>query len=418
MAGIFISYRHNDNDVAAGRLADDLSEIFGRDAIFRDVNTLEAGEDYTKALDHALEACGVLIVIISPRWLNITDNMGNRRLEDPNDWVRIEIKRAIERGIRLIPVLITAEMPQESDMPEDLKPLIKRQAFELSDKHWRQDIELLTQILEKVPGIKKSGSKSGWDKLVISGRSVFITMSILSILFLLAWLGLRNWDDQGLEEPADLSQWIRIRNSGPEGSVAGLAVVTAMEARLAQQKRPVSLSARYLYEKTKSIDRFETNTEGTDMTAAIYVAETFGAPPEDRWPYIAESRDLPEGETWKKLDDAAAKFRARAYRLSQYADISERLKLGQPVLAWVSISDGWTSKESSKTGLLKLNDKDEILGGHVIVIVGFNPADSSIKFANSWGVGWGTNGFGRMLAKDAQKSLIEMWAIDVPFSDI
>jgi hypothetical protein len=90
MAGIFISYRRNDSDVAAGRLADDLSEVFGREAIFRDVDTLEAGEDYTKALDHALDSCVALIAMIGPSWSNITDDLGHRRLEDPKDWVRID----------------------------------------------------------------------------------------------------------------------------------------------------------------------------------------------------------------------------------------------------------------------------------------------------------------------------------------
>jgi len=155
MAGVFISYRRNDSDVAAGRLADNLMEIFGRDAIFRDLDTLEAGEDYTAALDRALGSCVALIAMIGPRWSNITDDAGHRRLENPADWVRIEIRRALERDIRVIPVLISATMPQETDVPGDLKSLLQRQALDLSDRHWRQDVELLAQALERVPGIAK-----------------------------------------------------------------------------------------------------------------------------------------------------------------------------------------------------------------------------------------------------------------------
>lgn len=155
MAGVFISYRRNDSDVAAGRLADNLMEIFGRDAIFRDLDTLEAGENYVNALDHALDSCVALIALIGPRWSNITDDAGHRRLENPADWVRIEIRRALERGIRVIPVLISAVMPQEADVPTDLKPLLQRQALDVSDRHWRQDVELLAQALERVPGIAK-----------------------------------------------------------------------------------------------------------------------------------------------------------------------------------------------------------------------------------------------------------------------
>lgn len=409
MAGVFVSYRRSDSDVAAGRLADDLSEIFGRDSIFRDVDTLEAGEDYTKALDHALDSCVALIAMIGPRWSNVTDDVGHRRLEDPRDWVRMEISRALDRGVRVIPVLVSAAMPRETDVPADLKPLLQRHALELTDRHWRQDIDLLAQALEKVPGFAKRVSPPTRAIPVVTRRHALAASGGFIVLAIAAWLGWRHW-----VAPADLSQWVRIRDSGPEGAVAGLAVVTAMEASLAKQRRPVTLSARYLYEKAKSVDRFGPKTEGTDMAAALYVAETFGAPPEDRWPYVAGSRDLPKGVTWKDMDEAAAKFRARTFRLSHYEDIPQQLTQGRPVLAEVKVTDAWMSDDAAKTGLIRLADKEKLMGGHAVVIVGFDPGDSSIKFANSWGVGWGANGFGRMSAKDAHRALAAMWAIDVP----
>jgi TIR domain-containing protein len=191
MAGVFISYRRSDSDVAAGRLADDLMEIFGRGAIFRDVDTLEPGEDYTTALDHALDSCGVLIAVIGSRWSNITDDVGRRRLEDPTDWVRTEIRRALERGIRVIPVLISATMPQEKDIPADLKPLLKRQALEVSDRHWKQDVDFLAEALEKVPGVarqapsvetsKVSFLAEHWVQLVL-GFSVSVVVGLAPYL--------------------------------------------------------------------------------------------------------------------------------------------------------------------------------------------------------------------------------------------
>jgi hypothetical protein len=300
-------------------------------------------------------------------------------------------------------------MPREADAPADLKPLLQRQAFELSDRHWKQDIELLAQALDKVPGITKRISAPTRAMPVASRRYVLVAAGGLIILAIAVWWGWRYWYGS-----FDLSQWVRVRDSGQEGSVAGLAVVTAMEASLAQQKRPVTLSARYLYEKAKSLDRYGPKTEGTDMAAALYVAETFAAPPEDRWPYIAGSRDLPKGVTWKDMDEAAAKFRARTFRLSRYADIPQQLTQGRPVLAEINVTDAWMTSEATQTGLIKLGDKDKRLGGHAVVIVGFDLADSSIKFANSWGVSWGSNGFGTMSAKDAQSALKSMWAIDVP----
>jgi TIR domain len=186
MAGVFISYRRSDSDVAAGRLADDLTAIFGRDTIFRDVDTLELGEDYTMALDHALDSCAALIAMIGPRWANITDDAGRRRLDDPKDWVRLEITRALERGIRVIPVLISATIPRETEVPTDMKSLLQRQALELSDRHWRQDIELLAEALKKVPGITPATSKTSflsenWVQMVL-GFSVTVVVGLVPYL--------------------------------------------------------------------------------------------------------------------------------------------------------------------------------------------------------------------------------------------
>jgi hypothetical protein len=191
MAGVFISYRRSDSDVAAGRLADDLTAIFGRETIFRDVDTLELGEDYTTALDHALDSCAALIAMIGPRWASITDDVGRRRLEDPKDWVRLEITRALQRGIRVIPILVSATIPRETEVPADMKSLLRRQALELSDRHWRQDIELLTEALERVPGIatrtstqatsKTSFLSAHWVQLVLS-FSVTVVVGLVPYL--------------------------------------------------------------------------------------------------------------------------------------------------------------------------------------------------------------------------------------------
>ena len=191
MAGVFISYRRSDSDVAAGRLADDLEEIFGREAIFRDVDTLQPGENYMTALDHALGSCAALIAMIGPRWSSITDEAGRRRLEDPTDWVRAEVRRALERDVRVIPLLIGSTMPRDADIPADLKALLQRQALDISDRHWSQDVELLARVLERIPGIKRLPSSrkkskssflnSRWIKLLL-GFSVSVAVGLVPYL--------------------------------------------------------------------------------------------------------------------------------------------------------------------------------------------------------------------------------------------
>jgi C1A family cysteine protease len=118
--------------------------------------------------------------------------------------------------------------------------------------------------------------------------------------------------------------------------------------------------------------------------------------------------------TWEKMDAIAAKFRARTFRLSHLEEIPQQLKQGRPVLAKVELTDAWTTDKAAKSGQISVTGKEKFLGDYVVVIVGFDPADSSIKFANSWGVNWGENGFGKMSAESARRALKEMWAIEVP----
>ncbi|MEO8281680.1 MAG: toll/interleukin-1 receptor domain-containing protein [Ideonella sp.] len=153
--GIFVSYRRDDARQAAGRLADDLAQHFGTASIFRDIEGIELGVDFVEALNRALEACVVMLVLIGPRWLDIRDAKGQRRLDDPKDWIRQEISTALKRGIRVVPVLIDGTpLPDEEALPEDLQPLVRRQALEIADNRWRGDMQRLAETLARVPGVE------------------------------------------------------------------------------------------------------------------------------------------------------------------------------------------------------------------------------------------------------------------------
>jgi len=151
MSGIFISYRREDSAGHSGRLFDRLRERFGKDHVFMDVSAIEPGVDFVEAIDHAVGSCDALIVVIGRKWLTCTDAAGNRRLDDPKDFIRLETAAALRREIRVIPVLIQdAAMPTEKDLPEDLLKLARRQAIEISDGHWDSDTEALIETLVKV----------------------------------------------------------------------------------------------------------------------------------------------------------------------------------------------------------------------------------------------------------------------------
>ncbi len=158
MKGIFISYRRQDSQSAAGRLADHLRDHLPAVPIFRDVETIEPGVDFVEAIGRALQSCGVLLAIIGPRWATMTDAAGRRRLDDANDTARLEIATALQRSdVLVIPVLVDgAVMTAADDLPDDLKPLARRNAFELTDKRWEFDVSSLVDALNKALGIVPS----------------------------------------------------------------------------------------------------------------------------------------------------------------------------------------------------------------------------------------------------------------------
>ena len=130
-SGIFVSYRRDDSSGHAGRLADRLVEHFGRNRIFVDIDTIEPGEDFVTVIENAVGSCEILIAVIGQKWLSGT---GSGQLDNPNNFVRLEIGTALRRNIRVIPVLVQrASMPKPQDLPEDLVQLARRNAIELSD---------------------------------------------------------------------------------------------------------------------------------------------------------------------------------------------------------------------------------------------------------------------------------------------
>src|SRR5690606_14157458 len=120
--------------------------------IFMDIDKIEPGVDFTDAISHSLECCDVMLAIIGPRWMGEIGQ--SSRIKNDDDWVRLEIATAIKRNIRVVPVLVDgAELPTAEELPEDLQSLLKRQAYEISNKRWRYDTEELIKFLENNDGV-------------------------------------------------------------------------------------------------------------------------------------------------------------------------------------------------------------------------------------------------------------------------
>jgi cell division protein FtsZ len=148
--GVFISYRREDSAGFAGRIYDRLVTRLPRDAVFIDVDDIPLGVDFEKVLSERVGACDALVAIIGREWINVAEG-GRRRIDNPNDFVRIEIEAALERDVHVIPVLVDgARMPSADELPDRLKPLARRNGIEVSHTRFDMDAERLMRGLEHI----------------------------------------------------------------------------------------------------------------------------------------------------------------------------------------------------------------------------------------------------------------------------
>jgi hypothetical protein len=148
---IFISYRREDASYPAGRLYDNLHSRFPQNEIFMDVDSIKPGIDFIETIEERVGSCDVLVAVIGKRWLSAADEEGQRRLDNPEDFVRVEVGTALKRGVRVIPVLVEgASMPRAAELPEELKPLARRNALSVIHDRFRADSERLVDAVGEV----------------------------------------------------------------------------------------------------------------------------------------------------------------------------------------------------------------------------------------------------------------------------
>lgn len=149
--GIFLSYRRQESGHVAGRLYDRLADRFGSERVFIDVDAINPGVDFVQAISRAVETCAVLLAVIGPHWLDATDDRGRRRLDDPDDVVRVEIEAALTRDVRVIPILVdSAIMPDRQELPEGLKSLVRHNALIVRHETFRSDAERLVAAIKEI----------------------------------------------------------------------------------------------------------------------------------------------------------------------------------------------------------------------------------------------------------------------------
>jgi len=148
---IFVSYRRDDTAYPSGWLFDRLTQHFGKDQVFKDIDSIQLGDDFVEVITAAVASCDVLLAIIGREWLTIADEAGRRRLDNANDFVRLELETALTRNIRIIPVLVEgARVPRADELPPSLAKLARRQALELSPSRFDFDVGRLLKVLDSV----------------------------------------------------------------------------------------------------------------------------------------------------------------------------------------------------------------------------------------------------------------------------
>ena len=221
MNNIFISYRRADSADVVGRIYDYLEGIVGKDNIFKDVHSVQLGIDYLTMTIDAVGNCDVQLAIIGNQWL------AGRRIDDPSDLVRVEIETAMSRDIPVIPVLVGgAEMPDEDELPDGLKPLRYRNAIKVRpDPDFPTDMARLVDALQGIISIEPQGSKPDqsrsrkWIPLLAAG----IVVAVVGIAYFVGTSGpeessasVETSGDSGSEETDKMSRSASATNAVPE----------------------------------------------------------------------------------------------------------------------------------------------------------------------------------------------------------
>jgi TIR domain len=184
-AKILINYRRT-GDVSrhlAGRIYDRLCRDLGKDCVFIDVDKIPLGYDFAEVIEAQLEQCDYVLALIGPAWLDLPNEHGQRRLDDPEDWVRVELATALGRGIPVVPILVEGgKRPEAEHLPQDLIALAGRQALELTDAGFHHEIDrLVSEIKSYRAEMFSFDAWSSWGDLRLRRNDSSPNMLVMNV---------------------------------------------------------------------------------------------------------------------------------------------------------------------------------------------------------------------------------------------
>lgn len=251
---IFISYRREDTAGHVGRIRDRIGQRFSE--VFLDLESVSAGQDFAKVISDTIDASCAMIVVIGRNWLTPIDETGRRRIDDPQDFVRFEVALGLKQGIRLIPVLVqNASMPRVDQLPEDLKPLVRLHALDISDKRFEHDVTALIHTLREVCEINLNPLTRllGWLKGGPRFRLVLaLSLAIVGVVFYQGQVRFHLWENSiGLVVYGYI---VDERDGHPEADVQ-LRIHTVEGLDITKQSLPSDHNGFYVVEAIQPVPR-------------------------------------------------------------------------------------------------------------------------------------------------------------------
>lgn len=228
MADLFISYRRDDSQAITDRIHEHLTRAFGDSAVFKDVDDIPIGADFRQTLQARVHECAVLLVVIGRQWLEITGDDGRRRLDDPDDFVRIEIEAALNRdNVLVVPVLVNnATMPPADQLPEPLRPLAYRNSVVVrNDPDFKNDITRLINRLQETLTAQDMTD----DRTPPINRSLLAAIAGAAIVILLIGFVLAQIFDEGADDPVVVIPENPVL-SDPDERVSAIEYIDAINA--------------------------------------------------------------------------------------------------------------------------------------------------------------------------------------------
>ncbi|MGN6586918.1 MAG: TIR domain-containing protein [Solirubrobacterales bacterium] len=241
---VFICYRREETGAHAGRIYDAMVARFGEENVFMDLE-LAPGVDFVDRITEVVSGCLALIIVMGPHWTTVEDGTGRRRLDDPEDFVRLEVGNALRRNdVTPIPVLVGgAQMPRPEELPAELRSLTRRNALEMSDGRWRYDVNRLMSALDELlpdreplppelsppPPSPHLGPRIVLEGMLIAGAVAAVGRFLLEKL-------IQTPDDQNGEEVGEIAEHVVAEVLRRAGTVAlvGLALAVWLAYRLLQ----------------------------------------------------------------------------------------------------------------------------------------------------------------------------------------